>query len=335
MGKEKNTEAWQLPTWVEKQLKARTDRPVPAFDAAWLDREPSLIYEEKALSGKVLRFPGRMFLAAAASLLIALGVFYLYPYLIPTEAGGTEIFASATGLGVRLSGPEGQKEGWNMGGLQAGTTIQTGEETLDLITSTGILLRLYPNSHLSIKAMDEVMELEQHQGRILAEVRPGEQGKSLRLLVKTPQTEVKVTGTVFSLEVGPDSSLLYLERGSLTMDEKTVQAGEIAEMAASELVKRKESARSAEIQEELASLRSSTDQLVRKWIPEMKRLDQVREEHEIKRMYGQSLEKIILKDGRILQGVVAAQEGDRLMLHTTTGVVVVRRQDVQEILYEN
>ena len=67
----------------------------------------------------------------------------------------------------------------------------------------------------------------------------------------------------------------------------------------------------------------------------MKRLDQVREEHEIKRMYGQSLEKIVLKDGRILQGVVAAQEGDRLMLHTTSGVVVVRRQDVQEILYEN
>ena len=52
-------------------------------------------------------------------------------------------------------------------------------------------------------------------------------------------------------------------------------------------------------------------------------------------MYGQSLEKIILKDGRILQGVVASQQGDRLMLHTTSGVVVVRRQDVQEIVYEN
>lgn len=334
MENEKRTDAAGLPPWMEQQLRFRSANP-PAFDPAWLEQEPTRHYAGSS-GGKVLAFPSRMLLAAAASVLIALGILYVVPYFQGTTSTDAEIFASATGTGVTIQGTEAPGSGWNLGRIQPGSTIDTGEETLDLISSTGVILRLYPSSELTLESAKSRLVLRQHRGRMLVEVRPREGGSDVRLTVHTPQSRVEVTGTVFSLDVDAEESRLYLQEGELNMSDQAVQAGELARKPAnSALIIKEEPAQSEPLEAELADLRRSTDELARQWIPEMKRLDKVREETQIKEMYGQSLEKIILKDGRILQGVVASQQGDRLLLHTTTGVVVVRRQDIQEILYEN
>jgi len=46
------------------------------------------------------------------------------------------------------------------------------------------------------------------------------------------------------------------------------------------------------------------------------------------------VEKIHLVDGRILEGVIASQVGNKIILHTTTGIFIVNIDDVKEITFE-
>lgn len=328
----------QLPDAILKQLKYPPRLEVPAFDPAWLEQEPSAVYREKGQGGKILSFPGsRAFLSAAAAILLAAGLYFAYPYLSVQGSTPIELYGAATGTGVSVESSKEVAQHWNLGVLNSGQIIRTGNESLDLMASNGVIIRIYPESVIEIKESMGQLKLRQEKGTVLAEVRKKDDSSSenATLEIQTPHTNVLVTGTVFHLTVDEQKSELYLEQGTLKMAETAIPAQNMARKGLDSPLEIEPQAAPANTESEAESLRNSTDLLARKWIPEMKRLDKVREEKQISEMYGQSLEKIILKDGRILQGVVAAQQGDRLMLHTTSGVVVVRRDNVQEIVYEN
>ncbi|MBU43470.1 MAG: hypothetical protein CMN76_09645 [Spirochaetaceae bacterium] len=328
-----------LPSELMEGLRNPPRLEVPAFDPAWLDKEPAHLYRPEPTKGKLLSFPVLGGLSAvAAAALVFIGIYFVYPAMQGSGNGSApEIYGAATGDGISLLSTDHSASGWNMGSLTPGQTVRTGGETLDIIASNGVLVRLYPETVVEIRKGEAGLNLLQKSGQLLAEVNPGgAEFGPVALIVDTPHSRVRVTGTVFHLSVDEQATSLYLDEGSLTMGDRSIPDKTLARQekdSAPELNENPEFA--LDTTAELRSLRANTDQLARKWIPEMKRLDQVRGEKEISEMYGQSLEKIILKDGRILQGVVASQQGDRLMLHTTSGVVVVRRQDVQEIVYEN
>ena len=336
MEKDRENTNQGLPEEILRQLKRPPRLEVPAFDAAWLQTEPQHKFKDDSGAGKILSFPGNAILSAAAAVLLAVGVFFAYPFDGGQGPESLEIFGSATGAGISLQGAT-TDDGWNLGVLKPGNTIRTGDQSLDMMASNGVILRIYPSSTVKIEESQGQLHLRQEQGTLLAEVLKKEGGKAElpRLKISTPHTDVLVTGTIFQVTVTEDETELYLDQGTLSMAETRIPPGNVARKGTDSALEVSPPALTPETATELDELRNSTDLLARKWIPEMKRLDQVREEKEISQMYGQSLEKIILKDGRILQGVVAAQEGDRLMLHTTSGVVVVRRSNVQEIVYEN
>ncbi|MCB1304368.1 MAG: FecR domain-containing protein [Leptospiraceae bacterium] len=313
---------------IAEHLAKKPDLSVPSFDASWLSQSPEMRYDPP---GRVLPFVAKTgFWAAAAAVLIGIGFYFTNPSF---QAEAPELYGAATGDGVTVENT--QKLEWHMGQLQPGDSVNTRESTVDLASSNGILFRAYPHSSFKISMEGGALTLEQTSGRILAEVDP-DQGAVTRFRIITPHAKVNVIGTIFETSVSEEGTEVYLQRGKIELSGETIEPGQLARKPAqSGLAISNEPERGTALEPEIESLRNNTDQLINKWVPDMKRLDQVRSEEAIKQMYGQSLEKILLKDGRILQGVVASQQGDRLMLHTTSGVVVVRRQDVQEILYEN
>ena len=299
MEKDRENTNQQLPEEILRQLKQPPRLEVPAFDAAWLDASPVHVFKEPSAAGKILSFPGNAILSAAAAVLIAVGVYFAYPYK-GGEIPSMEIYGAATGTGVSVETKKESNSGWNLGELNPGDRIETGEQTLDLMASNGVILRIYPASTVSIEKSAGQLHLRHERGRLLAEVRKKEGARSdlPRLKISTPHTDVLVTGTVFQVVVNDQETELYLDRGSLTMAETRIPPGKMARKAQDSGLEIEAPAVAPETDQELDGLRESTDQLARKWIPEMKRLDQVREEKEISKMYGQSLEKIILKEKR-------------------------------------
>ncbi|MFN3603252.1 MAG: FecR domain-containing protein [Leptonema sp. (in: bacteria)] len=68
---------------------------------------------------------------------------------------------------------------------------------------------------------------------------------------------------------------------------------------------------------------------------EIKKMPLTKNKKEIEQVYNKRVEIIKLKDGRILQGIIASQIEDKIILHTTEGILVVNTEDIKEIVYEN
>lgn len=67
---------------------------------------------------------------------------------------------------------------------------------------------------------------------------------------------------------------------------------------------------------------------------EVKKIPSTKNEKEIEQVYNKRLEIILLKDGRKMEGIIASQIGNKLILHTTEGIFVVNTDDIKEIIFK-
>ncbi len=68
---------------------------------------------------------------------------------------------------------------------------------------------------------------------------------------------------------------------------------------------------------------------------EIKKIPNTNNKKDIEKVYNKRVEIIRLKDGRILEGVIASQLNNQVILHTTKGIFVININEIKEILYQN
>jgi ferric-dicitrate binding protein FerR (iron transport regulator) len=178
----------------------------------------------------------RASLAIAAVIIIALTatLYFRYANSSRSIARITGLNGSLTWIGdggqiVQDSGPRQSPTRWSNvlseeSELPGGTIEGTGTDSwFELKFHDGSTAMIFGDSILTFSDQGQ-KELRLRQGRFSADVMPQPAGKPM--LIHTPSAVVKVIGTQFDVEAGPDSTMLYVREGKVQIrrvsDGKTV-----------------------------------------------------------------------------------------------------------------
>lgn len=158
--------------------------------------------------------------------------------------------------------------------------------------------------------------------------------------IETPGIKVFVTGTFFSLENRENSTRIEVLEGSVQVQIKKNK--QIHNVSNQEMLQIDE--KDNTIQKKISKnpgLVVLYNEMSGKWIPleeglweDLQRIPGTNERRTLEEYYNQRIEKLVLKDGRILEGIIVSQNETFAILHTTEGVLVMPLTEIKEILYE-
>lgn len=337
-------------------LKNRPETPaLPEFQAGWLSRAPGQALSEREMAGITGGSSGGSRIVQwgllAAVLTLAIGGSLLYPRLFesPTEAPVAKTGKPARAMVMFVQGqawvkvPEAAERGTLASGsvLEEGARVETGPDgRADLAFSKGSIIRINPNSSLVIENMRTLekgrqVEVGLEQGSVLSVVERLSPGDDYT--VTTPTAIAGVRGTSFRVATDGrqtevrchDGKLSVMRRGGA--DERVLGANQLVAIEPERAPEVREIAAQPEENVELETLRERLQSYDPEVVKATLELAKIKSEADIERIYQRGLETIILKDGRTYRGIVASQYGDRLIIQTGAGQLVIPLEQVKEI----
>lgn len=327
-------------------------RPVgepPAFREEWFEMSPSVVVLDP---GMRRRRVVPVAAAAAAVLVAGLGLFLYREADRQKPAEPVAAKSNAVVVVLLARGPVRAIRGDQTLALNAGSTLQShdtisadADAETDLLLPDQSIVRLRGEGSLTLSDIDGRIRLMQSNGTTYHDVAPSALRKGYE--VQTPTAIAGVRGTRFEVTATPGATTIHVTQGTVEVSppdgapefEPTVlEPGEIAVTAAdsadgSARIEKKNASQPENLVIYTAMDRNR-DELGSDLLGQIAGMKNTSDQGEIEKIYNRPLETLVLSDGTILKGVVASQAGNRLILHTTRGIVIVPVENLQEIQYQ-
>lgn len=332
-----------------RQSLKRSPADPPPFREEWFEMSPSVVVLDPSVQKR--RF---LPLAAAATVFLLAGMgLFLYNRMSQQVAPAT--VAARTGPSVIVLLARGTVT-FHRGGqslpLNAGSTLQPGDTVsanphseADLLLPDQSIVRLRGEGSLTLAAVDEHVRLVQSSGTTYHDVAVSSSRASYEL--QTPTAVAGVRGTRFEVTLTPQSASIHVTSGTVEVappDQKKafepllLQPGESVDAPAhlpGEGVRlEKKNANAPESIVIYTAMEQNRQTLGADLLKQIADMNNTSDQGEIEKIYNRPLETLVLSDGTVLKGVVASQAGDKLILHTTKGIVIVPVENLQEIQYQ-
>lgn len=225
------------------------------------------------------------------------------------------------------------------------TIITKDNSYIELFIEKKIQLRINENTTIKIKKNDKVWKILQDQGESFHNIKSLMKGEEY--LVETPTTIAGVRGTFFKVKNNKDFHEIEVERGKVNVYIKEMNANtnqikvvdilnnkKIFIYDEKKQIFEKKDTKKSNLSVILDDMNEHIKIIENEALwEEIKKIPNVVNKNDIEKVYNKRLEIISLKDGRKLQGVIAAQVEEKIILHTTEGIILINISDINEITY--
>lgn len=227
------------------------------------------------------------------------------------------------------------------------STIKTYDKsTIEIVLDKRIQIRIKENTTITLTKSENLWKIFQEQGISYHNV------KSLKpkenYYVETPSAIAGVRGTFFYVNNNSDKTEIEVHKGNVIIYTKELESGYIQLKNKGSLTPNNLFLFDKKIKkiEKKVAKKSDLDVLFKEmeenfsiieseelW-ENLSKIPTTTNKNDIEKVYNKRVEKIHLVDGRILEGVIASQVGNKIILHTTTGIFIVNLEDIKEITFE-
>ncbi|EMY76689.1 sigma factor regulatory protein, FecR/PupR family [Leptospira weilii serovar Ranarum str. ICFT] len=324
---------------------------LPAFDPNWIGAKPRFIVEDKVMSvstgTKVLHFPKIMSFAAAAILLFAIGVWISFRISKsgPEIVQGTPLKAVVVFVKGQVSVMRDVETKLHQGDLlnESDIVLTDAGGALDIGLTDSSVIRVKENSRLILKELREndngsQIRMNLASGRLLNVVEKEKKGSSF--YIETASAVAAVRGTSFEVGASESESVIFVVEGAVEVT--SLNAGGkvyILETAKRVTVNKDGEIESIDLSKlkstlpEYKDMKKNLENLDSELLFDVRNLKSATTEEELSRIYDLSIERIIMKDGRELRGVVVSQKKGKLVVQTLKGSYILDEEAVDKIKY--
>ncbi|MBI3396483.1 MAG: FecR domain-containing protein [Spirochaetia bacterium] len=344
----------------QRMLEAATpERELPAFDAAWLQKEPAHVVPTNVI------FPAHgasplKYAAMAAIALFTVGLSALF--VVNRAAVIAFIENKGSSEGVQGSGvlraavvfvqgqPQLDHEG-KTGGMELGQMLVQGDRIItgpgarvDLGLPGGHIVRIKEQSDVEISTLRQTKSAAREaviglkNGEVVASVRKLDNAEKMQ--IKAPTAIAGVRGTGFRVSTDGARSIVVVADGAVEVQTaaaaaKVLEAGQSVTATKEET---KEEAKldagsAAALKGELTEMEANRAAMDSEVMNAAAQLPIVKSDADIARVYNR-VEVVRLKNGTQYRGVVASQVGTVLLVQTSQGTFIVDSSQVSEIINE-
>lgn len=324
---------------------------LPVFDPNWIGKQPRFIVEDKIMNvptdnTKILRFPKTVWFAAAAILLFTIGVWITFRTTKPESeiVRGTTLKAAVVFVKGQVSVMRDVEMKLHRGDLlNESDIILTGAGgALDIGLTDSSVVRVKENSKLILKQLREdngsQIKINLTSGRVLNIIE--KEKKTSNFYVETPSAVAVVRGTSFEVNASESESMVFVVEGAVEVTSLNVTKKiYILERSKLITVNKDGEIESIDISKlnstlpEYKEMRKNLGSLDSELLLDVQNLKSAKTEEELSKVYDLSIERIIMKDGRELRGVVVSQKKGKLVVQTLKGSYIIDEEAVDKIKY--
>ncbi len=239
--------------------------------------------------------------------------------------------------------------------LNTGDTIRTGAVgRVGLALGSGIQVSIAPSSLVNLEEFSQLekeklrqVSIELKSGELISHVDKLRSGENVEVI--TPTSVAGVRGTSFIVKSSEESTQVIMIDGSVALSPKKksilqniiIEGPVILEQGQSAVFKKGESIKLEPVSQKviqdaeviIAQVQKEHKKVRKVIIDSVSELNPLKNPEEFRKIYGRDPEIIVLKNGRVLKGVVASQSGEKLVVHSTEGAHILNAGDIQEIRY--
>ncbi len=227
------------------------------------------------------------------------------------------------------------------------STIKTYDKSsLEIVLEKRIQIRIKENTTITLTKSENLWKIIQEHGITYHNV------KTLRpkenYYVETPSTIAGVRGTFFYVNNDSDKTEIEVHKGNVIIYTKELESGYIQLKNKGYLTQNyiflfdkkikkieKKVAKKTDLDVLYKEMEENFSIIENEELWEnLSKIPNTTNKNDIEKVYNKRVEKIHLVDGRILEGVIASQIGNKIILHSTTGVFIVNLEDIKEITFE-
>jgi hypothetical protein len=225
------------------------------------------------------------------------------------------------------------------------TTIKTYDNSLvEILLEKRVQIRMKENTQITFHKKENTWNILQHKGESyhnVIKLNPTEE-----YYVETLTTIAGVRGTFFRVKSDTNISEIEVHKGKVEIFTKDLSTHQITNKGIlttnhqffydkkNSKIEKKDAKNLEfdviynEMQKNLELIHNNKEI----W-EEVKKIPTTMNKKEIEKVYNRRIEKIYLHNGRILEGVIASQINNYVILHTTEGILVLKISDIKEITY--
>ncbi len=215
---------------------------------------------------------------------------------------------------------------------------------IELLLDKRIYIRIDSNTKIQLQNQNLTWKFIQEKGISYHDVKLLNKEN---YYLETPTTIARIRGTFLKIENQTNFTKIEVLKGNVEVYRKQIDEGQILSLVQEEILERNHSFLLSNKEKKLIKNEKNQNLIViynemvknkqlffeELW-EEIKKIPQTQNKEEIEQVYNKRIEIIHLKDGRTLEGVIASQIEQNLILHTTQGIIVVKIDEIKEIIYK-
>ncbi|TGL48975.1 iron dicitrate transport regulator FecR [Leptospira wolffii] len=345
----------EFQTFAEVLKNIQPISKAPDFDPNWIGKSPRLTVEANIMQSPTqnnvveLKSKNKVwFLAAAAILIVGIGIgsyFTVFKKEAPAPVvEGALLKAAVVFVIGDVKTHKDAPTQLHLGDiLSEGDRIVTGKGgAVDIGLTDSSVIRLKENSELILKGLRQTdssqVRLSLVSGKILNLVE--KEKKNSNYFVDTPTVVAAVRGTSFEVNASSTESSVFVVEGSVEVTplvrdkaQKVLNGGGLIVVTTDESQVSEDAARTKKSLPEYGEMRKNLGGLDKEVLETTQNLKTAKTEQELEELYDKSIERIIMKDGRELRGVVVSQKKGKLIVQTLKGSYILDENSVDKIVY--
>lgn len=225
-------------------------------------------------------------------------------------------------------------------------TIETKNDAkLEILLDKRIYIRIDSDTKIQLKNQDLIWKIHQERGISYHDIKLNQKEN---YYIETPTTIAGIRGTFLKIENQAEFTNIEVLKGKVEVFRKS-QQGQIPNYLIQEeileknhslfisnnekkIIKNEKNQNLFVIYNEMVK---NKEVFLNEVWEEIKKIPFTRNKNEIEQVYNKRVEIIKLRDGRILEGIIASQQKNNVILHTTEGIILVKLEDIKEIIFIN
>ncbi len=228
------------------------------------------------------------------------------------------------------------------------TVITNKNSSIDLLLQHKVYLKISENTKIVLKLNEKKFHAFQEYGESYHNIKKLEPKEEY--IVETPTTIAGVRGTFFKVRNQDYFQEIQVSKGKIVVFLKEKSQQNIVQIKQLDVLTKndyfyfdqknkkmeKKYAKNLELDVIYNQMIKNLKEIDEKELwEEIKKIPNTNNKKDIEKVYNKRVEIIKLKDGRILEGVIASQLNNQVILHTTKGIFVININEIKEILYQN